>query len=153
MTIRVPADTWDYNWICRIFGHRIKGYGRSTPYGEATRGVVDGTGREHCSVWQKCDRCGVRKEIVKFHLPKGWSTDRPSWDVAKPSRAESASISPPTFRPDEEKVARMLCARYATDPDKKVNGRPGWHRHIFDAQVILRFAPGLAEEKDTSNAS
>ena len=58
--------------LCSIFGHKQpKGYAGGLAYGEPRGGYKDGIGREHWSVWVRCDRCDTRFPVVNFHGPIG----------------------------------------------------------------------------------
>lgn len=69
MSIRVSAKEGQrHDLMCRIFGHRIAGYGGRAPYGQLSKwAVIDNVGVEHVTVTSKCDRCGDVIDVIQFH--------------------------------------------------------------------------------------
>jgi hypothetical protein len=72
MTTWVSAETWHKSRYCQLFGHRLDGYMEGTPYARLEQGPTDNLGTVHMDLVKKCDRCGQRVIICKFHLPKRW---------------------------------------------------------------------------------
>lgn len=58
------------NLNCKLFGHVMpKGYAGDPPYLEARGGSVDGIGREHWSLYARCDRCDDKFHVANVHGP------------------------------------------------------------------------------------
>ena len=54
--------------ICRLFGHhRQAGWWGDGLYGDVIGPITDGIRRTHYRVEQKCDRCGKRYTLARFH--------------------------------------------------------------------------------------
>lgn len=59
--------------LCFFFGHvPAYGYGNvpGNGYFTVARGPIDGSGREHCDLYCRCERCDIEYRVGKIHLPK-----------------------------------------------------------------------------------
>ena len=55
--------------LCRIFGHR-HGWCHGRPYGSAEYRTTDCIGRTHFDVRTRCERCGEKYTMARFHGSK-----------------------------------------------------------------------------------
>ena len=53
-----------------MFGHKLgKGWAGGKPYFRITNTYIDGTGKVHADLEDRCDRCGQRYIMGRTHLP------------------------------------------------------------------------------------
>lgn len=67
-TIRPPK----FIFLCRWFGHKIGGgyYRREGgEYFDIRTGAIDGINRIHCDLYTTCERCNIRYQVGRCHLP------------------------------------------------------------------------------------
>lgn len=60
------------NILCRLFGHRPAfGYGNAEGdgYFDVKIGITDGSGRVHAKLQCNCERCGIKYQVGKIHVP------------------------------------------------------------------------------------
>lgn len=64
-----PSYPATNNLWCKIFGHKISGYGEGLPYGRPVwrSSQKDGTGTVHVTVYGRCDRCQWEIPFCKIH--------------------------------------------------------------------------------------
>lgn len=63
------AKKWEKaDWRCRLLGHAWDaGWWGDLPYYDQERGVIDGIGRQHITLYCRCDRCGDRRPVGYIH--------------------------------------------------------------------------------------
>lgn len=66
--LRVKAESWTSNLMCRIFGHKISGYNHGVPYGrKGSWSELDGVGVHHVPIVARCGRCEEKVTVIKIH--------------------------------------------------------------------------------------
>lgn len=50
--------------------HVFKGYGRDVPYlsNKGCKGLIDGAGRQHITLYGRCDICNEKILVAKMHV-------------------------------------------------------------------------------------
>lgn len=61
------------NIICLIFGHRPAFgwyHSEGNGYFDVECGAVDGVGRQHATLYIRCERCSKKYQVGKIHIPE-----------------------------------------------------------------------------------